>query len=228
MKTCSIEDCGSPVRARGYCQKHYQRWSRSGDPAVIRHRRKGERPCTIEGCLSHAVCRGWCGLHYQRWRRTGDPLATLPVYRGGRKPEISGVGTCTAAGCKEPRLWKGYCQHHYYKLWKYGDANGGRVGRNRKSGEGTSNNGYHFTSVVKGGVQRQVGTHRLIMAKHLGRDLRPNENVHHINGNRSDNRIENLELWVRTQPSGQRPRDLVTWAREILDLYEDEVRAGRV
>jgi hypothetical protein len=53
----------------------------------------------------------------------------------------------------------------------------------------------------------------------LGRPLYSDENVHHKNGVRDDNRIENLELWSTLQPAGQRVTDKLQWAFEFAGRY---------
>jgi flagellar motility protein MotE (MotC chaperone) len=61
------------------------------------------------------------------------------------------------------------------------------------------------------------------MSEHLGRPLDRHEHVHHKNGVRDDNKLENLEIWSGSHPKGQRIDDKIKYALEILDQYVPEL-----
>lgn len=87
--TCTIEGCTNPiaVKSRGWCNVHYKRWHRLGDPnATVREGRT--TTCSVEGCTAGGdIIRGFCHKHYTRWKRHGDPLAINATERGSVRVE---------------------------------------------------------------------------------------------------------------------------------------------
>ena len=163
--------------------------------------------CNQPDCGGAVIARLLCRWHYRERLRDGR--------------------ICAVEGCARPFHVQDVCLLHY-KRWK---TNGRYHLEPRNLGPSDVLEG--FVRVKHGGYVRlashrsdgkvtRVMEHRALMERAIGRPLLEHENVHHVNGVRDDNRLENLELWSSSQPSGQRVADKVAWAREILALYAAE------
>ena len=141
--------------------------------------------------------------------------------------------TCSVKGCTKAVHAKSWCGMHYARVARHGNVfaynrPGPRKGyTNRIPGEPRyfdKQSGYVNTWAPLHPNANKDGTvaeHIYVMSKHLQRGLLPHEVVHHKNGVRDDNRLENLELWSTSHPKGQRVTDKVAWAKELLLLYPD-------
>jgi hypothetical protein len=70
--TCTVPDCGRPHRARGFCNRCYQRWKIHGSPTINLRPHRGTRTtCRLAVCDGAVYGLGLCESHYRRLYRTG-------------------------------------------------------------------------------------------------------------------------------------------------------------
>ena len=213
-KKCKLNDCDNWYFARGLCNKHYSQVRAGKLPESLLEDSRNNKPkppefCTIENCNRKHFASGLCRTHH-RWKKQGKDMTGAPrVF----KYEIQ----CIVVGCEDQAKSAMMCYRHYHNPEAAGQKEDpihlhiDRSGYIVLQGKHPANPYPH-----------REYEHRIIMEKIIGRQLKKKENVHHENGDRADNRPENLELWSSSQPPGQRVEDKMKWVYEMLDQYGDE------
>ena len=205
-----MSGCAKPSQHCGLCVTHYHRAHRrkAGVPE-----RQPSPPCKVEGCTNlFSGKRGMCAKCYQNARNHGV-FDEFPV--------------CKQPGCTRRFVANGLCATHDKReksraagtIARASTPSTVRARRPHRQGRSVNKGGYIIISAKGHPNARSDGTiqeHRLVVSEHLGRPLTEGENVHHRNGIRHDNRIENLELWSTKQPRGQRLEDKLAWCRAFL------------
>ena len=107
--------------------------------------------------------------------------------------------------CASKAIKRGLCNRHYLRWYRYGNVT---IRKSRANGEGSvSTQGYRLITVDG----RQMLEHRYVMALHLGRRLRRAEIVHHIDGNKLNNVLTNLQLVDRRTHMRLHPDHVQFW-----------------
>lgn len=171
------------------------------------------------------------GMEFGRWRVTGEaPDSDTGKARWFCQCSCGTHRIVAANGLlnKSPSKWSRSCGCRASE--KTAKRNRGKFGEKNPNWQGgySKLNDKGYVQIIRGGhpnanSKGRIMEHRWVMSNHLGRPLRDGETVHHKNGVKSDNRIENLELWTGSQHPGQRVSDLLDFADEVQALYWSEM-----
>ena len=71
-KQCKLDTCEKAAYRKGWCNAHYMRWRRTGDPLGSKPRKKAAI-CSVDECNKKIHAHGFCTNHLNRYKRTGSP-----------------------------------------------------------------------------------------------------------------------------------------------------------
>ncbi len=159
---------------------------------------RGKRCIPEPDQIPGGICECGCG------RKTSIAKVSIPKRRnflGHPLPYIHGHSSATAK--------RGTPEHHKYRGGSYVD-----------------NNGYKRVKDIGNPQADKDGfilEHRLVMSRYLGRAIEGSEIIHHRNGNRLDNRIENLEIMNR---STHRTLHAIKWVKDtVIEKFKEHYRS---
>jgi hypothetical protein len=120
------------------------------------------------------------------------------------------------------KFWKCSCECGGEVITDSSGLTGSRTkscGCNRNKGGKINKDGYRLVYDREDRIYKLQ--HRYVYEKEYNIKLKPHHNIHHINGDRLDNRIVNLELWDTSQPKGQRVEDKIIFYKKLIEDYKD-------
>lgn len=117
VNACTIEGCDKPVRARGWCATHHQRWRVHGDPntVIVRTRKQ----CAVDGCDKPAWSRELCSAHLSRMKRHGSIHLPSDAQRFWSRVDRNGPVPAYRPDLGPCWLWRGAGANHNlgYGIW---------------------------------------------------------------------------------------------------------------